>query len=267
MGTRNATGPGDEARVTRLWRDPAARDDLRAIGIERPEHLATTFLADAEGLRRFTDGSPPLTDDYPKRLSHVPPLFGHSDFAHSAWMDAAKTRPAFEASRFVARIWPASVRTAALGQFDAQQLVDRFFLKRLDSGAHRLPAIDDLLVKSDLRTLPLWLLGSTAAEQAAVERAADGGMRSAALSHALGVRALAERDFARAAERFADAQGQPGAPPEAFHYRVYALAMAGRLEEARRLLMAAAGSAPSTDAERWFLEFLAKRFGVTIPSS
>ena len=58
---------------------------------------------------------------------------------------------------------------------------------------------------TDLRVPVLWLMGSDVTEQEILERrlAADGYRPD--FAYALGVRFLAERDFARAAERFADA--------------------------------------------------------------
>jgi hypothetical protein len=87
-------------------------------------------------------------------------------------------------------------------------------------------------------------------------------MRSAAIDYALGLRALADRDYARAAEKFAAAQEQPGAPRLTLHHRIYAHAMAGQQEEVIRLLSTMDHSEQSDEAVRRFMQFIAIRFGL-----
>jgi hypothetical protein len=65
--------------------------------------------------------------------------------------------------------------------------------------------VDAILRNSDLRIPVLWLLGSDVTEQEIVNRRlAKDGYRPE-YAYALAVRALAERDFAKAAELFGEA--------------------------------------------------------------
>ena len=67
-----------------------------------------------------------------------------------------------------------------------------------------------------------------------------------------GVSALSRRRFGRAAQLLATAQAAPGRHARAFGYRVYALCLDGRLDEARELL-AARRHALNGNAPLWAL--------------
>ncbi len=59
----------DKELARRLWTDPASGPDLVRVGLEVPEQVPASFVMDAEGIDRMTQGVAPLDDFYPKRLT------------------------------------------------------------------------------------------------------------------------------------------------------------------------------------------------------
>jgi hypothetical protein len=96
-----------------------------------------------------------------------------------------------------------------------------------------------LLTTTDLRRLPLWLLGSNDAVQRIAERAPkdDGGV----VAYVSGLRALAIRNYPGAANSLAEAEKRGYRSPAARALRAYALCMAGDVEGARELAVDAHG--------------------------
>jgi hypothetical protein len=86
VGMRELRGPVTEERFARQWRDPVVGPDLRSLGIERPEQLGALFMADAGDLREMARDVPPLSDDYPRRLSIRYEVGPESLAAHRLWM-------------------------------------------------------------------------------------------------------------------------------------------------------------------------------------
>jgi hypothetical protein len=74
-----------------------------------------------------------------------------------------------------------------------------------------------------------------------------------------GVRALAARDYAAAAEEFADAERRGLRAATSRPLMVYALCLSGRLDAARRL---ADGEMPNDPDRRYFWTWIGSRFGV-----
>lgn len=260
MGSRDAPGPRDPARVAELWADTAAATELRAIGVEVPEQLGALFLADAEDLRSWIASAPPLTDDRPKRLSRRRPQRRENLPVYRPWMLPEGARERFARSRLIARLWPEALRETTLPYFQTQETVNQVLLGELGTIIDELPRVHALLTSTALETLPMWLLGSDPQSQRAAERAAARGLWAAELDAVLGLGALSRRQYALAAERLRSAQEHGAAQAELHLLRVYTLCMAGRLDEAGQLL-AIAQKGPAEAHER-FLRFLSETFGV-----
>src|SRR5262249_28392532 len=135
-----------------------------------------------------------------------------------------------EASAFVRALWPARWRADALAAFATQPLVDDVtFLPA------RRPSLDDLrglLLESSLTTLPLLVAGGEPRLLGLRRGAREGGGRALAAQLALG--ALAQREYARAAQLFgvATASGEPRVSV----LRVFALMLADAPGGARAAL-------------------------------
>jgi spermidine synthase len=227
MGGRDfSQRPGAE-RFSRLWRDAAAAPRMAASGFESPLQVGATFLADAGQLRGWYGEVPALTDDRPKRIAPSE-KFGWETPEYLSWLEPDGARRRFEASPWIAAHWPAGLVPASLPYFATQPILNGEIAP--DPNAN-LAEVDAILRHTDLRTPVLWLLGSDAREQEIVDlRLAAGGHRPD-YAYALGVRALAARDYPKAAERFAEAaalkRGNIGP------LLAYSLCRAGRPQEAQ----------------------------------
>jgi spermidine synthase len=265
VGTRDlASAPSADA-FSGPWRDPRVGPEMARRGFERPEQLGALFIGDAAYLRGLVADAPPLVDDFPQRIAHP---VGRLDWRLSErpvferWMDAGEARARFETSPFVASLWPDELRRATPPFFRFQGQVDRGMIANAWWNPPRtagLSELHDVLTQSSLRTLALWWLGTTAEEQETAARLeARGG---AGLDGLLGLGALADRAYDRAAERFAHAN--PGSAPDpADGYReIYALCLAGRFADARaRGAVLRARADRRDDGEFW--RWLQAEFGV-----
>jgi predicted membrane-bound spermidine synthase len=253
VGTRGASGPATEERFARQWSDPATRDEIRALGFEQPEQLGATFVGDAPWLRALTRDTPPLDDDHPHRIV---PLFGTlvADRAERGFRDrlleAEPAKARFAASELVRRLWPPALRERTLGFFAYEQLIDDGFRRNgfwSPPSTATLGTLDEVLRRSSLRTLALWLMGSTADEQRAA--AAYGARRGIDdIRETLGIGAMADRDYAGAERHFRAALERRPDQANA-HRRIYALFLAG--QEAEALALARALPAEQAPFRDW----------------
>jgi spermidine synthase len=260
-GTRGLGERAAEAEFAAQWRDDLVGPELVALGIEVPEQLGATFLADAEQLAPWIAGIAPLDDDHPHRLSPHRPDPARQDFIER-WMDVEQAAARFERSRLVRSLWPPGLRERTRDKFATQRLVNA--VTQLPIRRPGLEDLRDLLADSTLRTLPVLVAGSSPVLQQISLRAWARGARSPSLQGQMAIDALARRDYAAAAERFA-AAATPGGPDmtDARMYQAFALMMAERNGEARAVL-AALGQAPPASPEtaqglRWLRAMLADR--------
>ena len=260
LGTRNAQGPVSVERFTQQWRDPVVGPALRGLGIEVPEQLGALFLADAEDLRAFTSEAAPLTDDHPKRLSNSEVTQAERVATYGPWMDVRAARERFRRSRVVERLWPDALRAGSLPFFDPQEAINRYFLSGARGDGSELPLVHRLLTRSSLRTLPLWLLGSSASAQQAAHAAIARGRRDPGIDELLGMEALADRDYARAASHLRAGLGQRGRRG-ALYVLVYALCMAGDFKEAHALMEQWEVRDAARESDYRFRRFLSETFG------
>lgn len=257
VGTNGTPGPVPESLFSRPWSDPRLGPALAEVGVEIPEQLGALFIGDAAYLSELVGGSPPLVDDFPKRImadaaqepASVPRAF------YRQVMDARTARDRFAKSRFVAKLWPEALRERTLDYFQWQYRIDEGFRTLLfwkPPSTVGLTELDDVLTGTALRTLALWSLGTNSTEQAAVAGLASRGQR---LEELIGLGELADRDYLGAADAFARAPGD-----ESVYRRAYALALAGRPAEAEALA-ATMQARPERPSDQAFWDWIAARFG------
>jgi hypothetical protein len=264
-GTRRPAGPVSEAEFVAPWSSGTLRAHFSEIGLELPQQIGATFLGDAAYMRELTGGTPPITDDYPQRLHPVPgkpslsdPGYGIDPAVTRLYqdvMDPARARRAFATSAFIQQTWPQTVIDATLPFFEHQGIMNRVFW---DGGRplQQIESLHWLLTQTPLRTLPLWLLGTDDVKGRIAEQRDDG---TGAAEYARALSALAARDYPGAASLLANSE-QRGLRGETIRpLRVYALCLAGRLDEARRL---AADARPRGAEEQHFWEWIGKKCGV-----
>jgi spermidine synthase len=227
VGSRSAPWPRSEAAFARLWDDPDARAELVALGLERPEHIGATFIADAAQLAPLVEGVPPLVDDFPKRLSNdlVDASHWASDFLHFG-SDPSGRRARFASSEFIRRAWPAALRHRTLERFSDEELLHQAL--RDAGGSIRWERLHGLLTNSTLQAPVLWSLGTDADEAAAASRARLQGRETEELLRVLGIAALAVRDYGEAATSFERAAARRPRARQLHHLYHYASCLAGR---------------------------------------
>ena len=126
-------------------------------------------------------------------------------------------------------------------------------------GGRPLAQIEDLhwlLTETPLRTLPLWILGSDDVRARIAESGDDG---TGAAEYARGLTALARRDYPGAVDALASAERRGLAGETVRPLLVYALCLAGELDNATLLARDQTASSPE---QRHFWTWLGSRFGV-----
>ena len=200
LGSRGPMRAVSGAGVAAAWQAPASAEWLARVGVERPEVLFSTFLADSETLRRWAWPAPPLTDDRPLRLSNriTPPEL-------QPWLpflDGRSRASRFASSPLVRRILPPEWIRRSLPYFGVAQVTDQalFFRDREVMADTRV--ITELLVRSDLRDAPRLLLGSDRWLEDLARAAWMRGQRTGDAAWVLGIGALCDRRYADAADFF-----------------------------------------------------------------
>jgi spermidine synthase len=262
VGSRNAGYAPSRAEFARQWEDPRAGPELRAVGLERPEQLGALFLADAPYLRDFTRGTPPLVDDFPKRLADALVEDDRIGETYAALLDTEASRERFRRSEFVRSAWPETMRESSLDYFAYERTARVASGRRWSSGS--IEELHALLTESSLQTVVLWLLGTSGDELRAVDRLLARGDSPDRHVGRLAVRALAERNFALASdylgrERAASPRNRP-----LLELQLYALCMADRCDEAERLARSALDWLPGDDRDLRYWEWMQETFDLGI---
>ncbi|MEE2678980.1 MAG: spermidine synthase [Myxococcota bacterium] len=234
VGSRGGRWDRDPNRFRGLWEDSPHADELARLGLERPEQLGATFLADAEQLSRWTDGAAPLVDDRPLRLGHEIPGLVETRAVFAPWLEPEAARRRFEASAFVRAAWPPDLREDSLAYFDAQALLESPVREADWPGSLQasFARLHRALSETDLRVPALWLTGTDDDYLAAVERRIVAGAPERDYALLLGRRELAARRYGAAARRFESARAVHPNDRVGLRLELYALCLAGRGEVA-----------------------------------
>jgi spermidine synthase len=244
VGTRNARRAPSEEEFRRQWSDPAVAAEMKQLGVEQPEQLGALFIGDAEYLRALAGNSPALTDNYPKRIESSAP--DDRDPLLRRVTDTSAAAARFEASAFIARLWPERLRAATQPYFEFQDVINAHMYGDLSPRPNAIQEVHRVLTRSSLTAPVLWRLGSNADIQQVVATATPGELADPLVQFHLGVRLLSERTFAAAAESFRRAaeragpaaSGTASTGDNAFALYIYALCMAGQTREAQDLTRA-----------------------------
>ncbi|MFQ5415508.1 MAG: fused MFS/spermidine synthase [Myxococcota bacterium] len=250
VGSRNAAWHRDEARFDRQWNAPKLAPELRMTGFERPEQIGALFMADRDQLAALVGDTPPLTDDWPKRLGngrHVP---DEARVTYRDWMDPVANRARFEESAFIERAWPPELRRRTLAFFEVQRIIENAVARRNVGMPARMRQLVYLLRETDLVTAPLWHLGLTGNKLRAVEALVARGVPRERYRRYLARRAVARRDYDGALRVLPPLA--PNARVSDVYFRATVLALAGRRDEALALEGRYRGALPRSDGDRAF---------------
>lgn len=199
-GSRQARAAASLDHFTAQWRDPALLPTLVEIGLEKPELLGTTFMADAAQLESMLADTLPLSDNFPKRYSQQFP--DDADFVfYGDWMDTRKTSARFMSSHWIGKFWPASLRESSTLYFPWQQGIN--LPQELIRADLALDVVAGMLDKSDLQTPVYWLLGTSVREAELARESTIAG--APGLAYVRGVDALARRQSDLAVTHFESA--------------------------------------------------------------
>ncbi len=257
IGTRGSARAIDEEAFARQWRDPLVGQRLKSAGIEGPEQLGAAFIADREQLAELTQGIPPVDDDHPHRISPRPAQ--DLEFFQSM-QDTELARSRFAESSFVKTRWPAVLRDRTLRQFGETGPIHRYAWAMYGGRPVGLPELHAALSSSRLRTPVLWLMGAAEQIQQIARRLAARGVMDPGLEEAFGAEAMANRDYLKAEEHYSRAQLWSTQPERIAQWRVLALCMGGKKDEAARIIEAAQFWFEIRDPSGW--EWLSQTFSL-----
>ena len=244
VGTRNAVRAASEEEFRRQWTNPTIAAEMKQLGIEQPEQLGALFIGDSSYLRTLIGDSPPLTDNYPRRIES--PSARGRDALVRDMTDTEAAAARFEASPLIARLWPERLRAASRPYFEYQDVINAHMYGELLPRPNAIQEVHRVLTTSSLTAPVLWRLGSNADIQQVVASAAPDEASNPLVHFHLGARLLSERRFAAAAASFKQAAelAEPAVPgsastaDNAFALYIYALCMAGQTREAQELVRA-----------------------------
>ena len=243
-GARDAQGPVSEGEFVRQWADPIVAARLRAVGLETPEQLGSLFMADATDLRRMVRDVPALVDNYPKRIGKQLPS-PEDEEIYASWMETDNAKTRFANSKLIARLWPRTLQARTLSFFDAQALINSYL--RNPENVASIDQLHRVLAQTTLRTLPLWLMGSSRqAQQIARKVRYDAASRDF-IDYHRGVSAMADRDYSSAEDFFRRLERRGSRIPTLSQYGAYALCATGQPERARALARLADASGNSRE--------------------
>lgn len=259
----NGAGPVSAAAFSAQWRDERVRHELAALGFESPEQMGSLFMADAKDLAELTARIPPVTDNYPLRISHR--LLGVPTHValYDRVMNERERLTRFERSAYIDRIWPRELARASVPFFRYEGMIKEYFTSSVypdTRDTYRWQAIDDVLTNTSLETLPLWLLGSNQVALRIANKIAADGTLSPQIERRLALERLVQRDYAGALDHLQRSLAGGQINADDLSLLLYVLAKNGRLEDAKAVL---AGVDRSRDPEvRRFLEWFEAKFGL-----
>jgi len=220
-------------------------------------------MGDAAYLARITANVPPVTDNYPARISSE--LVGNVGRVplYAAVMDERDRLARFENSEFISQVWPPEFARATAPYFRYEGLImDHFTAGDYPPAAPAivLESVDDVLTNSTLETLPLWLLGTDRDVQRNVQALAALIAERPDVAMEFTIGKLVQRDFAGAL-RIHEASmsaAHSKASVSNLTLLLYLLAKNGRADEARTLIENI--DVQKTPEIRSFVEWFGKKF-------
>jgi len=236
LGVKPGGKKVSEAQFERQWKDSVIGPTLRAVGFETPAQLASSFIAGRAMIDQLTRSTPPLTDNYPLRLS---PFAATAIESESEYVELWKPQPAHErfmASDHIARLWPKSIRTEGVSYFKVRQLIhDGMWRMKVGPTIGRHEAAYRLLTETDLRTAVLWQYQTDVDKQHILDQLYTGRPPDGLMHYNLAVRAMADREYDVAAKHFNAARKATPNYLAGVYDELFALCMTDRVDEAQQL--------------------------------
>lgn len=238
IGSRGGIRRTSADRFVAQWRDSAVRQELSALGLERPAQLGALFMSDPAHLRTMTRDVAPLVDAYPGRLGAFRIDRRSQETAYSDWMDVARAEERFRQSDYVCSVLPPEIRGAAEGYFRLQGVVNDLLAQQASpvtrswNPTEQVGGLHELLVRTTLTTLPKWHLRVWEDLLAAIRTLSSRQSLTGHYRTSLAAAALAERNYKRASVLYKEALDEGAPPVPVVHLTLYALIRAGEIDEA-----------------------------------
>ncbi len=261
VGTNGAgaDGPVSLEHFFKQWQEWKVLREMRGLGFERPEQLGALFIGDADYLRRITADTPPVTDDFPRRIDDQSPPNAADVALERDMLDTDACRERFLASPFIRRLWPPDLLRASTGYFNYQGLINAYASGQIEPW----DAVHALLTQSLLKTPVLWLLTSNADLQLGIEAASPEELGLPIVQVHLGVRLLSERSYLAAAKSFERAEAGASQRDRALGLQLYALCLGGQAARAQAI----AAARPADVKNDVFWQFVGRHCGIEVPAS
>ena len=232
VGGRDMNSGAPDQHFRAQWSAPALGDEMKRLGLERPEQLGALFIGDAAFVRALVGNVRPLTDDDPKLIEASSSSQEESTRLLASITDTGAARTRFQTSEFIARHWPESLIRSSAPYFDVQHVIDAHMYGSLMKQNLALDDVHRLLVGTTVQTPILWRLASNADIQQVVSTASPEESMNPLLQYHLAIRLLSERKYRAAADAFNRALESPQVRDNAFVLYVYALCMSGQKAQA-----------------------------------
>jgi len=233
VGIRGQASAPSEAQFTRAWQNPRVLTELASLGFETPAQFLSGFIGDGTYLRDLTRNTPPLVDDFPKRIVGEPqkdaPLFLN-------WFDPEACRDRFLASATMKRLVPGDWFARSLPHFDLQPLLVSMGHSNRTGDFPYFPPLLPLLTKSQLRTPVMWAFGSNEDIQRALQKASPAQRESPEGRFHTGIRQLSERDVQGAFDNLKAASRDPKFRRVSVATCAFILCLTGQQKEAEGYL-------------------------------
>jgi len=117
VGVKGSPQTVSESYFRRQWNDPVVGKEIRALGFTSPEQLCSYFIADQQRLREWIGTQPPLTDNYPHRLSTERPTRDFDFVEYDKFLDSNASLNSFLSSSSTKRLVPDSFQKNAVRYF------------------------------------------------------------------------------------------------------------------------------------------------------
>jgi predicted membrane-bound spermidine synthase len=239
----------DEEITHRLWTDPTTGPDLVRIGLEVPEQVPASFVMDAEGIDRLTQGVEPLDDFYPKRLTDALPDPNAAYQLGYSYLEASAALQRFFASSLIHDLWPSERKEFLETLFSLRETRYRSEM----SGSNWLAELDLYLRHSQLRNPVLAVQNSDEWRVALAQRLVVlSHSLSADASHDLVAGALARRDFGTAIRLLESDNDRGFSNINDFYLLIYLYCLNGSVDKAEALANSQVGSIQKD----WFVDWL-----------
>ncbi len=268
MGTNGAVEAPSLDHFSAQWRDAEVGEELVRLGFETPGQMGSLFMADSTMLETLTASIPPVTDNFPSRISSRLPTTGRVEL-YARMMDENARLEGFRASPYIDALWPEALKAESEHYFQYESAIKQYLTSGLYdqvNNRQRWDVIDEVLKETSLEVLPLWLLGSSVTRQEIAQRQARADTYDPEVDRALALGDLANRDYSSALERldrYLAARSEIAL--DTYGIYLYTLARNGRMAEARAFMDRAGFQSIPSAVVAPFLSWFVDRFELDEP--